>query len=130
LSVVPVDFTAMKDRTQGMTKRAILRLILTTIEQVEKSVSAASDYMSTALTSLDTQLGELQTRMAADAQALQDAVLALNVSQADSAALSAAAARVSATADLVAGLDMPSAVADPAQPDVTVNPVPADEPVA
>ena len=71
-------------------ERALLRLILSTVERVEKIVSAASDYMTTALASLDTQLTELQTRLAADAQELQDAIAALDLAGQDTTALTAA----------------------------------------
>ncbi len=87
-------------------------------------MSAASDYMTTALTSLDTQLTELQTRLAADAQELQDAIAALDLAGQDTTALTAAADRVSATATLVSGLAQPTAVTDETQPDAVVEPIP------
>lgn len=90
-------------------------------------MSAASDYMTAALDSLDVQMSNLQVRVQADAAALKAAVDAANQGQLDAAALSAAADRVQATAVLVAGLDQPSVVADPASPveATPVDPAPA-----
>ena len=117
----------MKDRG-CLNKRELLCLILSTIERVELKLSAASEYMTAALESLDVQMNDLRTRLTGDAQTLADAIAALNLSQADSAALTAAADRVQATAVLVAGLAQPTAVADENQPDVTVDPIPAEAP--
>ena len=111
----------------GLSKRSLLLLILRTLERVENIVSTASEYMTNALASLDTQLTDLQTRLAGDAAALAAAIAALDLSQADSAALTAAADRVAATATLVSGLAQPTAVVDEAQPAAVVEPIPAEE---
>lgn len=115
------------DETKGMSVKGILRLILAKLDRLENSVSAASEYMTTALADLDTQMVELQTRLSGDAQALKDAIAELDLAEADTAALTAAADRVSHTADLVSGLAQPSAVVDETQPEVITDPIPAEE---
>ena len=116
----------MGERTQELSKRALLELTYDTVLQLRSMMSAASEYMTTALSDLDSQMQGLQSRLAADSQALQDAIARADLGQKDSQALQDAAARVQATADLVSGLAQPSAVADEQQPDVVAEPVPAE----
>lgn len=115
------------DRLRYLSRREATRLILSALQRVETKLSATSDYMTTALTALDDQLTQLQGRLTADAQALQDAIASANLAAGDTTALQAAADRVKATADLVGGLAQPSAVADEGQPDVEVTPIPEAE---
>ncbi len=112
---------------EDLSKSAILRRILNTVERVELMVSAASDYMVEALSGLDSQMEGLKARLQADAEALQNALSQLDLAEEDSAALVAAADRVNATAQAVSQLAQPSAVADPDQPDVTAEPLPEGE---
>lgn len=92
-------------------------------------MSAASDYMTAALESLDVQMSLLQQRMSGDAEYLAEQIRLVQEGQADTAALSEAAARVQRTAEVVATLDQPTAVADPEQPDATAGELP-EEPTA
>ena len=90
-------------------------------------MSATSDYMTAALQSLDVQMEGLKTRLQEDAAELQAAVAAVAEGKADTAALSAAADRVQATAVAVAGLAQPTAVVDEEQPEAEAGELPAPE---
>jgi hypothetical protein len=116
----------MSADVRDLSKRGILRRILAVVERSETLVTAASDYMHAALDSLDLQLSNLQTRLAADAANLRAALEQVTLAEEDRATLLEAAGRVQATAQLVSNLAQPSAVADPAQPDVTAEPIPTE----
>lgn len=106
-----------------LSKRALLVRILKAVERTENVVTAAADYIKTALDSLDVQLADLQTRLQADAANLQAALAQAQIATEDEQALNDAANRITATATAVSQLDAPSVVADPNQPDVTAGPV-------
>lgn len=92
---------------------------------MENAISTSSEYMTAALESLDTQMGLLQQRMAGDAAFLAEQIRLVREGQADTVALDAAAARVQATAEVVAGLDLPSDVGNednPADGDIPDDP--------
>lgn len=122
-------FDAVTDLSR-LSDRQLLERMVRNQQRMEMMMSAASDYMTAALSSLDVQMQNLQTRMSADAAALKAAVDAAASGQADTAALVAAADRVQQTAELVASLDQPSVVADPESPveatPVDPEPAPAD----
>lgn len=111
-----------------LSTRQLLERLVRGQARMEMSLSAASDYMTAALESLDVQMRDLQTRLQADAANLAEQVRLVQEGQADTAALTAAADRVQATAVLVAGLDTPTAVADENQPEVEAGDVPTDDP--
>lgn len=112
-----------------LSDRQILERVLRSIDRMETNMSAASDYMNAALESLDTQMRLLQERMSGDAEYLAEQIRLVQEGQADTAALSEAAARVQRTAEVVATLDQPSAVVDEEQPDATAGELP-EEPTA
>ena len=110
-----------------MTKRHMLVRLIRTLDRMELAMTASSDYLTAALESLDVQMQGLQARLTDEAtqlKAAQDALAAALSNDASDAAaiqeaqgqLNAAADRVQATAVLVAGLAVPSQVADPAVP--------------
>lgn len=105
--------------------RRLLNLIYASVQRLEIAVSAQTDYMTAALAGLDTQMANLQTRLADEAQQLTDALANATLGTEDEAALNAAAARVQATAELVATLAQPSVVVDPSNP-VTPDPITPD----
>jgi hypothetical protein len=109
------------------TNNALLTEINRSVHRQEIALSAQSEYMTTALTSLDVQMSNLQTRLAAEAAALAVAIETAQLSVEDADALNEAAARVQATADLVGTLAQPTAVADPDVPDVTADPLEPDQ---
>lgn len=110
-----------------LSDRQLLERLVRTLDRMESSMSAASEYMTAALQSLDTQMQNLQIRLAEEAAELQAAVDAAAAGQLDTDALVAAAAKVQATAELVNTLGQPSAVVDPEDPteapEVPVAPV-------
>lgn len=116
----------MSADVSDLSKRGILRRILAVVERTENLVTAASEYMHAALDSLDLQMQNLQIRLAADAANLAAALEEVQLAEEDRATLLEAAGRVQATAELVSTLAQPSAVADPAQPDVVANPIPTE----
>ena len=89
-------------------------------------MSASADFLTAALDSLDTQMVGLQSRMVADAVALNAALVAFQNSAGNTAALDAATSRINATANLVSSLAAPSAVADPGQPAAVAALIPVD----
>ena len=110
-----------------LSKRQLLVHIITRLDRMETAMTASSDYLTAALESLDVQMQGLQVRLTDEAtqlKAAQDALAAALSNDASDAAaiqeaqgqLNAAADRVQATAVLVAGLAVPSQVADPAVP--------------
>jgi len=92
---------------------------------METAISAASEYMTAALDSLDVQMRDLQIRLQEDAAELAAAIEALQNGELNEQALVAAADRVQATAVTVAGLAQPTAVVDPEQPG-EAGPLPGD----
>jgi len=114
-----------------LSDRQLLERLVRAVEGMEISMSAASDYMTEALASLDTQMEGLKNRIQADAEFLAEQVRLVQEGNADTAVLQTAAQRVMATATTVSQLAQPSVVADEEQPDVTAEPVqPVDEPVS
>ena len=121
----------MKWRNEGESLwliRRTLKKILDSQTRLEALMSAATEYITSALTNLDTQMSELQARLGADATALQEALAAAIASAGlaadDEAALTSAADRITATATVVSGLALPSVVADPETSD-SAGPLPA-----
>jgi hypothetical protein len=111
-----------------LSDRQLLERLVRQTTRMEIAMSAASEYMTAALESLDVQMRDLKIRLTEDAAELQAAVQAVAEGQEDTAALSAAAARVQATAEAVAGLAQPTAVVDEEQPDETAGELPPVEP--
>lgn len=99
-----------------LSDRQLLERITRATVRLEQYMSQASDYLTTALDGLDTQLRSLQDRLQAEAAELQTAVQEAQSAAGDNQALTDAASRVKATADLVSGLALPSEVADPESP--------------
>jgi len=110
-----------------LSDRQLLERLVRTQHRMEIAMSATSDYMTAALQSLDVQMEGLKTRLQEDAAELQAAVAAVAEGKADTAALSAAADRVQATAVAVAGLAQPTAVVDEEQPEAEAGELPAPE---
>ncbi len=105
-----------------MGKRQLLERILRSQERMELLMSQSLDDLRGALDGLDSQMESLKTRLAQEAAELRAAL----ANQEDSAAIEAAAARIEATAQLVSGLAVPSAVVDP-DDEATAGPLPEAE---
>lgn len=114
-------------RLSRLSDRQLLERIARAQVRMEMTMSAASEYMTAALESLDTQLSDLQYRLQEDNAELQAAVEAAAAGALDTDALVAAASKVQATAELVATLSAPSVVVDPETPDEVAPIPPSDE---
>lgn len=111
-----------------LSKRALLERIFDIVERTEYLVTAAAEYIKTALDDLDVQMENLKTRLQDDAANLAAALAQAQIGAEDEQVLTDAAARIQATASAVSQLAPPSAVADPDQPDVGADPVTPDQP--
>jgi hypothetical protein len=104
------------DDLSQLSNRQLLQRLVRAQHRLEQIVTQASEYLDQALDGLDQQLQGLQSRLSAEAAELQAAVEALASSEGEHQAVLDAAQRVQATADLVAGLALPSEVTNPDLP--------------
>lgn len=99
--------------------------VLAVVEQMSHSLTSATEYLAQALRAIDAEMSSLQRRLAADADALRQAVDDAHLSEKDAAALLSALERVEVTATSVAAfahrayMDPPTAEA-PKLPDPPV----------
>ncbi len=111
--------TRLLDNTDDLAQlsdRQLLQRIARAQDRLEQIVTQASEYLDQALDGLDQQLQGLQARLSSDAAELQAALEQIANADGEHQAIVEAVQRVQATADLVAGLALPSDVANPDTP--------------
>jgi hypothetical protein len=108
-----------------LSDRQLLERLVRTTEKIEERMTVDEDYLKAAFNSLDVQWTDLQTRLAAQATQLQQALADETEYQSLKTTVNAIADKMQADAVAMSNTAQPSAVADPSNP-ATAATVPAD----